>query len=133
MAVVLHNLRCFAFRPPISTELHIRSCLRGLRTSPAVFGLEEFFPPEVFKKGELAKEKVHTGRKWRAGELRGKSNEDLHKLWYVLLKERNMLMTLKHEAKRQSYPMPSPTRTHKVQKSMAAIKQVLSERLPQTG
>lgn len=39
-----------------------------------------------------------------------------------------MLMTLKHEAKRQSYPMPSPTRTHKVQKSMAAIKQVLSER-----
>lgn len=33
---------------------------------------------------------------------------------YVLLKERNMLMTLKHEAKRQSFPMPSPTRTHKV-------------------
>lgn len=25
-----------------------------------------------------------------------------------------MLMTLKHEAKRQSFPMPSPTRTHKV-------------------
>ena len=25
-----------------------------------------------------------------------------------------MLMTLKHEAKRQSLPMPSPTRTHKV-------------------
>nr|XP_058958820.1 large ribosomal subunit protein uL29m-like [Pocillopora verrucosa] len=128
MAAVLHNLRCCAFRPLIVEELQIRSCLRGLRTSPCAFGLEEFFPPEVFKKGELAKEKVHTGRKWHAGELRGKSNEDLHKLWYVLLKERNMLMTLKHEAKRQSFPMPSPTRTHKVQKSMAAIKQVLSER-----
>ena len=35
-------------------------------------------------------------------------------LRYVLLKERNMLLTLRHEAKRQGVPMPSPTRLHKV-------------------
>ena len=33
---------------------------------------------------------------------------------YVLLKERNMLLTLKHEANRQGYIMPAPERLKKV-------------------
>lgn len=33
---------------------------------------------------------------------------------YVLLKERNMLLTLEQEAKRQRLPMPSPERLEKV-------------------
>lgn len=130
MAVALHRIRfLYKLRPFNLTESLIRaSCVRCLHTSHAVFGLEEFFSPGVIEKGELAPESVSTGRKWRAGELRGKSNEDLHKLWYVLLKERNMLLTLRHESKRQGVPMPSPTRLHKVQKSMAAIKTVIAER-----
>uniref|UniRef100_A0A803SNM4 Large ribosomal subunit protein uL29m n=1 Tax=Anolis carolinensis TaxID=28377 RepID=A0A803SNM4_ANOCA len=81
---------------------------------------------------------VSTGDSWTVEQLRGKSSEDLHKLWYVLLKERNMLLTLEQEAKRQRLPMPSPERLDKVKDSMDRIDRVVQERedalrLLQTG
>uniref|UniRef100_A0A8C5MNM3 Large ribosomal subunit protein uL29m n=1 Tax=Leptobrachium leishanense TaxID=445787 RepID=A0A8C5MNM3_9ANUR len=78
------------------------------------------------------------GDSWTAKQLRGKSNEDLHKLWYVLLKEKNMLLTLEQESKRQRLAMPSPERLSKVNKSIKRLDTVLTERedslrLLQTG
>ncbi|XP_051930197.1 39S ribosomal protein L47, mitochondrial [Hippocampus zosterae] len=97
-------------------------------------GLDEFFDlPENW--GES---KVKSGAPWTAKQLRTKSNEDLHKLWYVLLKERNMLLTLEQEAKRQRVQMPSPERLRKVERSMIRLETVVTERetslrLLQTG
>lgn len=68
------------------------------------------------------------GRSWSVTELRRKSYQDLHKLWYVLYKERNMLLTEQQLSRRRQIMFPQPERMQKVQKSMGAIKQVLGER-----
>ncbi len=69
-----------------------------------------------------------TGRAWRAQELRLKSFDDLHKLWYVLLKESNKLTTERRLAKRLGSSMANPERVKKVRQSMARLKTVVGER-----
>ncbi|XP_075878875.1 large ribosomal subunit protein uL29m [Nelusetta ayraudi] len=107
---------------------------RALHTTISRRGLDEFFDlPENW--GESA---VKSGAPWTAKQLRTKSNEDLHKLWYVLLKEKNMLVTLEQEARRQRLQMPSPERLRKVERSMIRLETVALERetalrLLQTG
>lgn len=68
------------------------------------------------------------GRAWFASELRNKSFDDLHSLWYILLKEKNALATLRHAAKSRRAKMPNPERMKMVKQSMARLKTVLNER-----
>uniref|UniRef100_A0A8B9TRD4 Large ribosomal subunit protein uL29m n=1 Tax=Anas platyrhynchos TaxID=8839 RepID=A0A8B9TRD4_ANAPL len=108
--------------------------LKFLHTTLSRNGLEEFFDDPK----NWGEKTVKSGDAWNIKQLRGKSSEDLHKLWYVLLKEKNMLLTLEQESKRQQKPMPSPERLEKVQKSMKNIDLVVKERetalrLLQTG
>ncbi|KAL5996087.1 hypothetical protein ACLOJK_026160 [Asimina triloba] len=67
-------------------------------------------------------------RSWKASELRLKSWDDLHKLWYVLLKEKNMLMTQRQMLHAQNLRFSNPERIPKVRKSMCRLKHVLTER-----
>ncbi|XP_006884090.1 PREDICTED: 39S ribosomal protein L47, mitochondrial isoform X2 [Elephantulus edwardii] len=119
--------------PKNASNTSFNQC-RLLHTTLSRKGLEEFFDDPK----NWGEEKVKSGASWTCQQLRNKSNEDLHKLWYVLLKERNMLLTLEQEAKRQSLPMPSPERLEKVVDSMDALDKVVQERedalrLLQTG
>lgn len=75
--------------------------------------LMEFFDD----KNNLKEDKVKHGRPWTLDELRLKSNVDLHKLWYVLHKERNMLLTMEECYRKEVEPFPSPERIAKVIKS----------------
>jgi len=74
------------------------------------------------------KEKVSYGRSWRASELRLKSFEDLHKLWFVLVKERDMLLTEVERAGGRRSMINNPERIDKVRVSMARLKTVINER-----
>ncbi|KAI9143983.1 mitochondrial 39-S ribosomal protein L47 (MRP-L47)-domain-containing protein [Paraphysoderma sedebokerense] len=87
-------------------------------------GIDEFF-----ENGKsVAVNKVISGRPWEAAELRKKSFEDLHKLWFVLLKERNVLATQKEECYRLGVDFIHVDRVYKCKLSMKRIKQVLRER-----
>ncbi|KAM0790351.1 hypothetical protein ACM66B_003235 [Microbotryomycetes sp. NB124-2] len=73
-----------------------------------------------------------SGRSWTSFELRRKSFEDLHTLWYILVRERNVLLTQREEARRLRLDLKTfgnhSDRLRMCQKSMARIKQVVSER-----
>ena len=96
------------------------------RQLPIRFGLEEFF--DVQRLNKKPGTKIMAGRAWAAEELRLKSNEDLHKLWWILWKERNMLYSEKLAARSKGASLDNPGRIGKVRKSMARLKSVLGER-----
>ena len=62
---------------------------------------------------------------WRLAQ----SFEDLHKLWFILLKERNYLKSLRAASRAEGGgDILNPHRLTKLRRSMARIKLVLSER-----
>eukprot|EP00606_Chrysophyceae_sp_TOSAG23-5_P001171 GSChrysophyteH2.ASY1.ANO1.858.1 assembled CDS len=83
-----------------------------------------------FEQKDKIDEAIQVGRSWTAPDLRRKSFDDLHRLWFILYKERNMLLSEKAKLQRMKSPV---TRVHesrysKVKRSMGAIKHVLRER-----
>ncbi|KAJ8687504.1 hypothetical protein QAD02_023298 [Eretmocerus hayati] len=95
-----------------------------LHTTSRNHDLMEFFDEEKNWK----RNKVVHGRSWLTDELRIKSNTDLHKLWYVLLKEKNMLLTMEHACNQQYELFPNPERLDKVEESMKNLETVVRER-----
>ncbi|CAI5508945.1 unnamed protein product [Closterium sp. Naga37s-1] len=78
---------------------------------------------DFFEQGRTPDASVTTGRGWQAWELRHKSFEDLHGLWYVLLKEKNLLYSQKQMLQSQGRRMVQPHRIRLVKASMCRIKQ----------
>lgn len=93
-------------------------------TTAKRFDLMEFFD----NKKHYGENEVKHGRHWEKDELRIKSNQDLHKLWFVLLKERNMLKTMEHECNEKMELFASPERLDKVEMSMENLELVVRER-----
>ncbi|KAJ1415531.1 Ribosomal protein L47, mitochondrial [Sesbania bispinosa] len=116
---------------PFGRTLFAAARAKHYATTAAAGGSEGHNPLKEFFEADRSSEDdkpVVYGRSWKASELRLKSWDDLHKLWYVLLKEKNMLMTQRQMLHAQNFRFPNPERIPKVRKSMCRIKQVLTER-----
>jgi large subunit ribosomal protein L47 len=71
------------------------------------------------------------GGAWPVEMLRKKSMGDLQQIWFMLLRERNMLLTMKEHYSRHAEELgawPAPSRLNLVEDSMENIKAVLRER-----
>jgi len=97
---------------------------RYLHVSPSTYGMDDFFDTS----DRIGERQVKSGSSWSKSLLRKKSIEDLHKLWFVLLKERNMLNTLEYYCIDEDEPMPGPDRLEKVAESMSNLRDVIEER-----
>ncbi|KAH7723095.1 Protein MRPL-47 b [Aphelenchoides avenae] len=94
-----------------------RPTQRCFSTTPqrSSFTLAEFFDDEANWQSIELRPLKRPGRSWSQEELRLKSNTDLHKLWYVLLKERNMLLTMREAYTIRNKVFPNPERIDRVQ------------------
>jgi hypothetical protein len=72
--------------------------------------------------------KLQSGRAWRPDELRLKSNEDLHKLWYVCLRELNVIESDNQFKVQHSSSKGPQDRKKKMKQSMARILTIIRER-----
>ena len=77
---------------------------------------------------EVVSGNIETGDAWPAVLLRMKSFDDLHKLWHVLLQEKNYLLTERQHAKSYKSQWKGHGRLKKVKLSMKRILTVLSRR-----
>lgn len=96
-------------------------------------GLWEFFARDRSLIPTPAAAAAH-GRAWTAAELRGKDWEDLHRLWWTCVKERNRIATAELERKRLAGKdgmygeFEAGERYRVVQRTMKAVRHVLTER-----
>ena len=99
---------------------------RFFSISPWSRGLEEFF--ESNQAWVWREKEGEAGRPWTCAYLRLKSFDDLHKLWWICIKEQNKLESQKVEANRFRIIFPFKNRLFDLKRSMSRIKRVLWER-----
>ncbi|KAI8620189.1 mitochondrial 39-S ribosomal protein L47 (MRP-L47)-domain-containing protein [Chytriomyces sp. MP71] len=89
-------------------------------------GLLDFFDSE--KGWYWSESDPKTGRGWTCAELRTKSFDDLHRLWWICIKEQNKLLSQRDEARMFKVIFPNGQRLQQVRITMRGIRLVVQER-----
>ena len=108
-----------SLRPSYRTAVNPNHGLYGFFRKYEKDGVVEYESFPVMGEGQLK-----TGRSWRAEELRRKSFRDLHTLWYILLRERNLCATQLEEGRRMGIS-PSELGTGEVVKNKLKVRLLL--------
>ena len=89
----------------------------------------QVYGQSVFSQGATSNTVIH-GLAWPLHILRALSLKELHRLWYVLLIEKNRLFAIRHEYIRNNSAdmFPSPMRLEYTAASMDNIRTVIEER-----
>ncbi|KAJ4300455.1 54S ribosomal protein L4 mitochondrial [Collariella sp. IMI 366227] len=106
-----------------------RDRLPAIATDPD-HGLWDFFPDRKTVAAPPEEDAKH-GRGWTVEELRHKSWDDLHRLWWVCVKERNRIATGNWERNKSQMGFgeaEAQTRDFAVRDTMRSIKHALTER-----
>ena len=134
MSAMRHTPRCRQLLRGVSHSSALQGQARFAAEdpdkSPTQQGIEEFIGSHIISKGFMA-EPPNPGRAWGRGELEGKGYEDLRRIWFVLLKERNQLLSIELFYQMQEETLgefPHATRFDRVATSMRRLKEVMSER-----
>eukprot|EP01064_Diplonema_japonicum_P024150 TRINITY_DN34645_c0_g1_i1.p1 TRINITY_DN34645_c0_g1~~TRINITY_DN34645_c0_g1_i1.p1 ORF type:complete len:412 (+),score=108.64 TRINITY_DN34645_c0_g1_i1:40-1275(+) len=93
-------------------------------------GIEEFVGQHIIEKG-FGAATPDPGRSWMVEELEGKSYEDLRRIWFLCLKERNQLKSVELFYQHQTETFgdfPHPDRLNRVEVSLRRVKEVVSDR-----
>eukprot|EP00756_Hemistasia_phaeocysticola_P067378 Hpha_TRINITY_DN9925_c0_g1::TRINITY_DN9925_c0_g1_i1::g.140487::m.140487 len=107
-----------------------RRALETESDNPGQTGIELFVGDHYLDHG-FSKEPPNPGRAWKKEELAVKSYEDLRKIWFLLLIERNQLKSCELFFQHQSETLgdfPHPSRLDRVQVSMMRVREVIEER-----
>ncbi|KAK4100838.1 MRP-L47-domain-containing protein [Parathielavia hyrcaniae] len=107
-----------------------RDRLPAVETDPD-HGLWDFFADRATVAATPEQDAQH-GRSWSVEELRHKSWDDLHRLWWVCAKERNRIATSNWERNKSKLGFGEAEalgRDREVRATMRAIKHTLTERL----
>eukprot|EP00754_Rhynchopus_humris_P035459 Rhum_TRINITY_DN16989_c0_g1::Rhum_TRINITY_DN16989_c0_g1_i1::g.164966::m.164966 len=98
--------------------------------SPTRRGIEEFVGAHVLEHG-FTQPPPNPGRSWTSEELQGKSYEDLRRVWFTCLKERNQLMSIELHYQMQEETLgefPHPDRLDRVAVTMRRVSETLENR-----
>lgn len=98
----------------VQASFAISNGVRRFHDSRRGFNFNEFFENGQALPPFSPEHRKIYGRAWSSDELRLKSFEDLQKLWFVLLKELNVLSTQSAEAARVGQRWFGMHRVHKV-------------------